>query len=287
MIIGQLLLHDASRFERNACDLDRAELKGTFAVHRWLVNEQGKVIDEGGSLLSPASLGPALSSKDCAVLHVYGQTLTGAPLSKLAIPFVSSASPVTSRLPWRRDPRPAATISYTGDDPLPEAVARKYFAASPPEPGGAIHRIGTYLGKREGVRELCEDSYRRLERFREDVDWEVFEETPEPDAMSSVTVWVDPGTEHDLDGMVAEALTMQMPVVAVRTPINSQRLEEGLSGFLVPRDPNEITHAVLNALFKPEMTKPKQLHALARRDRFDPSHRTEKLVAIYRKVAGG
>lgn len=49
-------------------------------------------------------------------------------------------------------------------------------------------------------------------------------------------------------------------------------------------DPNEMTHAILTALFKPELTQPRVDHGLATRDRFRSERRTEKLIEIYEEL---
>lgn len=89
-------------------------------------------------------------------------------------------------------------------------------------------------------------------------------------------------SENDLDGFVAEALVCGLSVVAARTPVNRERLAEGQAGFLVPPgDPNELTHAIVGALFKSELRDPRLKHARDTRDRFRSRHRTARLLEIY------
>ena len=110
------------------------------------------------------------------------------------------------------------------------------------------------------MRNSVEQTMARIRRFRDDVDWQIFDQRPSPEDLGSVDLWVDPAAEeNDFDGFVAEALVVGLPVVATRTPINDLRLEQGRTGFLVPpRDPNEMTHAILSALFKTEVAESRE-----------------------------
>lgn len=107
--------------------------------------------------------------------------------------------------------------------------------------------------------------------------------SPSPDELVDLDLWVDPTvSENDLDGFVAEALVCGVPVVAARTPVNRERLSEGQAGFLVPPgDPNELTHAMVTALFKSELRDPRLKHARDTPDRFRADHRTARLLEIY------
>jgi glycosyltransferase involved in cell wall biosynthesis len=71
-------------------------------------------------------------------------------------------------------------------------------------------------------------------------------------------------------------------VVASRTPINVQRLEKGRTGVLVPPgDPNEMTHAILAALFKPETLEPRLQAARQTIGKFRGRQRLRALTRIY------
>jgi glycosyltransferase involved in cell wall biosynthesis len=73
--------------------------------------------------------------------------------------------------------------------------------------------------------------------------------------------------------------------VASATPINVQRLEKGRTGFLVPpRDPNEMTHAILTALFKPEVARARSDAARQTVGKFRAGQRIRALTRIYEDI---
>jgi glycosyltransferase involved in cell wall biosynthesis len=104
--------------------------------------------------------------------------------------------------------------------------------------------------------------------------------------LAQIAVWLDPAlADDDFDGFVAEALAMGRLVVASRTPINVQRLEKGRTGFLVPaRDANETTHAILAALFKPEVGTPRSDAARQTVSKFRPRQRVRALTELYERL---
>lgn len=166
---------------------------------------------------------------------------------------------------------------------FPEAVEEKYFVP----PGGerqATNRIGCVF--RKTVKNAIAQFAIRLHRTREDIEILTFDMPPSPEEIDAIGVWVDPAIdEHDYDGYVAEALVRGLPVVASRTPINVQRLEKGRTGFLVPlNDPNEITHAILSALFKPEVVQQKIEAAQQTMTKFRPSQRLRVLSKLYESL---
>jgi glycosyltransferase involved in cell wall biosynthesis len=176
-------------------------------------------------------------------------------------------------------------VSPLTAEPLPEAVEERYFAAADVRASGGERRtIGSF--NRPSARNLVEQTMARIHRFRTDVDWRVFEEEPAPEDLAGVDAWVDPATdETDFDGFTAEALAVGLPVVAARTPINVLRLEQGRTGFLVPpRDPNEMTHAILSALFKTEVAQAKQSAARQTVSKFRARQRLRILTRIYETV---
>lgn len=144
--------------------------------------------------------------------------------------------------------------------------------------------IGSF--KRRSIISIVEQTLVRIHRFRDDVAWTLFDRVPSPDDLTGVDVWVDPAVdENDADGFVAEALVAQNVVVASRTAINSQRLEKGRTGFLVPRnDANELTHAILTALFKTEVAATKIDAARQTANKFQPRQRSRVLERIYETV---
>jgi glycosyltransferase involved in cell wall biosynthesis len=146
---------------------------------------------------------------------------------------------------------------------LPEAVEEAFFELrSAGSPAGADRlRAGPTFTivsfRRRAIIPIVEQSMIRLHRTRDDIDWLLLDDPPTD--FQQFDVWVDPAVdEDDLDGFVAEAQVCGKIVAASRTPINIKRLEKGRTGLLVPpRDSNELTHAILTALFKPEVAQQK------------------------------
>ena len=139
---------------------------------------------------------------------------------------------------------------------------------------------------RKRVKNIIEQTMVRVHRTREDIEWVTFDEAPAPEQFAEADVWIDPAIdEQDYDGFVAEALVSALPVVASRTAINVQRLEKGRTGFLVPlNDPNELTHAILSALFKPEVAQQKIEAAQQTMAKFRPRQRIRVLTSIYESL---
>jgi glycosyltransferase involved in cell wall biosynthesis len=162
---------------------------------------------------------------------------------------------------------------------LPEVVDDAYFAAPATPPG--TNTVGSFA--RKATRNHVEQTLHRIERFRDDVTWKIFPAPPGPEDLATVDVWVDPAVdEHDFDGFVAEALVVGLPVVAARTRVNSLRLEKGRTGLLVPpRDPNEMTHAILSALFKPEVAQARIGAAKQTLAKFRMRQRLRVLTQLY------
>ena len=123
----------------------------------------------------------------------------------------------------------------------------------------------------------------RIHRFRDDVTWNVYDHVPTPEDLLEVDAWVDPAADDsDLDGFVAEALVVGLPVVATRTALNTIRLERGRTGLLVPvNDPNELTHAILAMLFKSEVAQNKTEAARQTASKFRARQRMRVLVHMY------
>ena len=127
----------------------------------------------------------------------------------------------------------------------------------------------------------------RIDRFRDDVEWRLFSHVPSPEEIAELGAWVDPAVdENDYDGFVAEALVVGVNVVAAATPINVQRLEKGRTGFLAPpNDPNEMTHAILAALFKPEVARARSDAARQTIGKYRAGQRIRALTRIYESIA--
>lgn len=225
MRIAQIVLPDASEYERKSQRADRAAL-----------SERHEVVDD------------ALNAD---VAHVYaGLELPRSPFVGFPIPYLASAPMAPSRWSLRKPVEPRIVVT---PDNLPEVVEESYWKAAVMPPHSK--RVGSFA--RRATTNQVEQTMHRIARFRDDVEWKIFPTPPTPEDLASVDVWVDPAVdEHDFDGFVAEALVVGLPVVASRTHINVLRLEKGRTGMLVPpRDPNEMTHAILSALFKPEVAQ--------------------------------
>jgi hypothetical protein len=199
------------------------------------------------------------------------------------LPYVSNARP--RRRAFRRNTEPERVITplkETADTFIPEAVDEIYFG-NPAQPGDR-HVIGTYT--RPQIINTIEQTAARIQRYREDVDWLLFDNAPSPDDLRGLDLWVDPAVdEDDFDGFVAEAIAAGVAVIASRTAINIQRLEKGRTGVLVPpRDPNEWTHAILAALFKPEFRHSKTVAAQQTASKFRPRHRARALIQLYESI---
>ena len=167
---------------------------------------------------------------------------------------------------------------------LPEAV--EHFMEPRLQPGnspakaGAPYTLGSF--NRRKVRRMIESTIPRIHRTREDVEWLLLDQPPSPEDFAQFDAWIDPAIEDDdYDGFVAEALVAGKIVVASRTPINVKRLEKGRTGILVPPgDPNELTHAILSALFKPEVAQQKIEAARQTISKFHPRHRLRALTQL-------
>jgi hypothetical protein len=212
-----------------------------------------------------------------------GAHLTAQDVESIAIPFVCNVNVKPSRWTLRQTKLPATVVSPTGNSPVPEAVEAQYFEpvsrrVNEEKTIGSFHRAGT--------RNMIEQTLTRIHRFRDDVAWNIFDHVPSPHDLAGVDVWVDPtGDPEDFDGYVAEALVVGLPVVTARTPINSLRLEQGRTGWLVPPlDPNEMTHAILAALFKPEVAENKLAAARQTVSKFRARQRKRALSSLYEQL---
>jgi hypothetical protein len=264
MRIAQIVFPDASWYERKCQAVDHALLSARHEVI---------VTTFEGAAAAAAN-----------VAHVYAAAGFAAPPASFTIPWLATAEPRKSRFRWRAAPPPNLIASPLEN--LPEAVAENYFAPELRPPRDGAHMAAVFTAGRPGVLPMIEQTAARIQRFRDDVQWLVFQEPPTPDDLLSVDVWVDPATvDDDLDGFVAEASVASKVVVASRTPINLKRLDKGMSGFLVPpRDPNELAHAILAALFKSEVALKKIEGARQTSGKFRPRQRLRVLEKLYETV---
>ena len=254
MRIVQIVLPGVSHYETKSQRADRAALSG-----------QHEFVDD---------------VQKADVAHVYaGMDLPRGAFVGFPVPYIASAPLAPARWAWRK---PAAPRVVVTPENLPEVVDDRYFAAPATPPG--TNTIGSFA--RDSTRNHVEQTLHRIERFRDDVTWKLFTGPPTPEDLATVDVWVDPAVEeHDYDGFVAEALVVGLPVVAARTSVNLQRLEKGRTGFLVPpRDPNEMTHAILSALFKPEVAQDRIGAARQTIAKFRVRQRVRVLLQLYESL---
>lgn len=271
MRIIQVLLDDATEYEKKCQRVDFAALS---AQHEVVVATSATLAGQRGD-----------------VAHVYGSraALPARLFRGFQLPFIASGDVPASRWPFWKPRAPQLVVSplTASAEPrfqtLPEAVEEEFWTRR--EPRTRRHSDPNVVAsfKRPALTNFVEQTVARIHRFREDVTWLVFDTAPGPDDLSRVDVWVDLAVaDDDFDGFVAEALVSGKKVVASRTPINAQRLEQGRTGFLVPpRDPNETTHAILNALFKPEVAESKHNAAEQTASKFRARQRTRVLSRIY------
>jgi len=260
VIIAQLLLPDASEYERKSQRIDFASLSSA--------HEFGDIANAD-------------------IVHIYAPDgFDPGIVRDLGRPYVCNARPKNLR--FRKSVQPHSVISpikETADTFIPEAVEEIYFGNQATRQPGDRAIVGSYF--RKTTRNLIEQTAARIHRFREDVDWLLFDTAPSPIDLQSVDVWADPAAgENDYDGFVAEAIAAGTAVIASRTAINTQRLEKGRTGVLVPpRDPNEWTHAILAALFKQEFRHARVLAAQQTASKFRPRHRARALTQLYESIA--
>lgn len=267
MRIVQIVLPGASEYERKSQRADHAALSA---------NHEVTVVG-----------GDALAGINADVAHVYaGEFLPATAFLGFRVPYVASADFPPARWRLRKPVKPRVVASPLAEEPLPEIVEDRYFAAQmnrePRDP--AIKVIGSF--DRTSTRNVVEQTLARIRRFRDDVSWNLYTQPPTPEDLTGVDAWIDPAMgERDFDGFVAEALVVGVPVVAARTPINALRLERGRTGFLAPPgDPNELAHAILTALFKSEVSQNKQDAAKQTVSKFRARQRLRILMRWYERL---
>lgn len=275
MRVVQLLVEPTALVEARHQEIDRALLGDTIVA-----------TERVGGSDSPRPVIDRLCDLRADLIHVYASSLLPRRLiATLPLPYVSSAVPTPARLPFsfsKVDP-PRERLTF---ERLPESVKQEQFDETlaprekkPPYIVGSTRRAAVPPEFTAGV-------YERIRRFRDDVEWREYDGLPTPADLATIDVWVDPALrEDDADGGVAEALVSGVSVVASRTRMNLWRTDEGEAAFLSPvGDANSLTHAIAEALFKPELSEPKLAAALMIRDRFDPAERKPRLLAVYRRV---
>lgn len=267
MRIAQIVVPGASAYERKCQNIDFEALGESHEV-----------------LLISAR---EIRAQRFDVVHLYGPPDSERPqLRGLGTPYVASSRPQKRLLRFLDASEPAritTPLKETTESFIPEAVEDAYFE-TPAGQQRLAGRIGSYA--RPSVAAIVEQTTSRLRRFRDDVDWVVFTAPPTPAEVASLAAWIDPAmSDGDFDGFVAEAVAAGVTAVAARTPVNIQRLEHGRTGFLVPRDdPNELTHAILAALFKPEAAREREIAARQTASKFRVRHRLRALLALYESL---
>lgn len=218
-----------------------------------------------------------------AILHVYGSgPVPQSLITAAAAPWLADRALDASRTLLGRRPN---GCSKTLLDEVPEPVAEEFFdrhraSELPERPVIGTLRRGSTIASRRDLAEA------RIRRFRDDVDWQLFEEPPPASRMASLSLWVDPADdEDDLDGLVCEAIVLGVPVVASRTAANRRRTDDGRAAALCPKgDANEMAHAIVTMLFKPERTMALRTAAMEVRERFRPAKRRAALLEAYAEV---
>ena len=271
MKVAQVVLAGAPEYEQKSQRVDFAALSPMHEIVR---------------LDDPA----AVRGSGAQVAHVYGPAeLPRGPFVGFPIPYVSNGIFPRKRFALRRPAEPEYVVTPLREgsgELLPEGVEEGYFetkaAAAPP------HSKVVASFRRHDTDNIVQQTLARIARFRDDIVWHLHEQPPSPADLAGVELWVDPALrEDDFDGFVAEAMAAGRPVVASRTAINVQRTEKGRTGFLVPQnDPNELTHAILAALFKPEVAQPKIEAARQTLSKFRPRQRLRVLAHMYGSLTG-
>lgn len=276
MKLAQVLLHDAPPRERRLQALDRAALADRVEI----------VTIPLGAAAAAARLRDALASSGANLAHVYGPpALPADVLGSIPIPVVAAGIARRSIVPWRKARQPDVVLGASAETTIPDAVDDSYFAiASRAMP--TSFRIGCAVAT-TAARAVAEGTQHRIERFRDDIRWMLFGEVPAPEEMSLLNAWIDPEPAGDAaDNGVPEALAAGRPVIAAATPANRETLEQGAAGFLVPpRDSNETAHAVLAALFKPELRDPRIARGKQKAESFRRELRAARLLAIYQRLS--
>jgi hypothetical protein len=275
MKLAQIVAFDLPPLEAREHQLDLAALQSEIPTV--VVTS-----DARGRSTAPVTgrLDEVLRANGATVAHLYGRSLLSPGLlRRLAIPVVAAAPTRPSRIPWRRVKQPDAIL-----DPgsVPPGVDPAYFQVAVAQKGG--RRVGVLVRGAEGTRAVG-STRQRIERFRDDVRWSLFHSVPDGGEMQFLDVWIDPTPHHDRGG-VPEAMAAGVPVIAARTPSSQALLDDGRAGFLFPPgDANELAHAVLAALFRPEITQPKRRRAAELAERFRLERRAEALLRIYRELS--
>ena len=291
MRVLQIIPDRATLYGEKCSLIDRQHLSRDSAMEVTVFRQKRQTLhraDPEESLVEFGTLG------QFDIVHLYDADRI-APSVRRRIPprHVADARGRRSRLPWRSIPDPRVLIRPVESVKAPEEgfflaepIAEELLGASP---AGLTITEHPAVGcvRRQGPVERMTNAIRiRLERFRDDLEWTLFDRLPSRADLRRVSVWIDVATDpDDRDGGAAEAAAAGIPVVASRLPLNEWRLSGGETGFLVrPGDANEFAHVILIALFKPEVTAPRVRRAVETRERFSPVRRAAELSSLYRHM---
>ncbi len=261
MQIVQVLLPDAGFYHRKCQLLDYDQLQRTHPIAALTTSDEHEV-----------STYLANADPTDFVVHIYGDSAHDWRVDALTFSNLPQPPAINSVI---------KAASPLGDPAVTEPVDPAYFefvrtaTLKDKLVVGSLHRTAADL-------DFCERAYARISRFREDIDWNVFETPPSVDELREIDLWADPAMGGDPNGFVCEAMAAGIPVVAAETPLNTWRTEAGASGTLVKvNDPNLFVHALLELLFKPEIADPKIQAAKERAESFRAELRAADLLRLY------
>ena len=103
--------------------------------------------------------------------------------------------------------------------------------------------------------------------------------------MAEADVFVLPSLWEGLPLSLVLAMGAGVAVVSTTVAGIPEVVDDGRTGFLVPpNDPNELTHAILAALFKPELGQAKTSAAKQTNSKFRPRQRLRALTPFYESL---
>ena len=280
MRVARVLLPSFSGFDLKCFRLDRDAGSGLAEVS-WTLASRGPAAP--GSV-PERKLARELREFSPTLLHVYGNgPVPQSLITAAGAPWLADRALEASRTLLGRRPRGRSKALL---DEIAEPVAEEFFNAPTTTAPSARPTIGS-LQRGSAIASRRDLTQARIRRFRDDVEWQLFDAPPSASAMSALSLWVDPADdEDDLDGLVCEAIALGVPVVATRTAANRRRTDDGRAAALCPgKDPNEMAHAIVTMLFKPERSLPFRAAASEIRERFRPARRREALLAAYAEVS--
>lgn len=251
--------------------IDQEWLPSTIRITRVIAGDDGHLVDA-------RPLREIVRESGAIVIHSYG-AVHAAAIGRCDVRWIAEQAPVRSRSLLRRQNSPAVMLSESGS--VLESV-RDHYLDDVWQSGPRPAVIGSVAGVERSP--LSHQAFARIMRTRDDVEWREYETVPEPHELDRLALWVDPSA--GADGGSLEAIVRGLPTIASREPLHLRRSDDGAAARLVPpRDANELAHAVVNAIFRPETMEAPLLRARAIRHRFAPSQRAARLVTVYESGA--